>query len=182
MIILSLILSIPVILVTLYYSRTIGVLLIIARSFYKNRIRAFWLGIVMMIVGTICMLPRILISVTEHIPTFMSPLFSWLRIVNDGYYPKIFDYGYFLLIAGIIYLVIEIIFSKAFNYGTGLLMEFIKKESEETARISMKNDMKMKEKQLKSNNTKTVICPTCGASNIVSLDDKKCKYCIRQLL
>lgn len=182
MIVLSLILSIPVILVTLYYSKIIGILLIIARSLYKSKIRAFWLGIIMIVVGIICMLPRILISITEHIPAFVSPLFSWLRIVNESYYPKIFDYGFFLLIAGIIYLVIIIIISKLFNFGTGLLMEFIKNESAETAKISMKNDMKMKEKQFKSKNTKTVICPTCGASNIVSLDDKKCKYCRRQLL
>jgi hypothetical protein len=47
--------------------------------------------------------------------------------------------------------------------------------------ISNKNNMKIKENQVKEKNTHYVKCKSCGADNLVSSKTQKCKYCRKHL-
>ena len=52
---------------------------------------------------------------------------------------------------------------------------------EQELEISRENDLKIKEKQLKAQNTSYVKCPYCGSDNLLSEKFGICTYCRRKI-
>ena len=48
-------------------------------------------------------------------------------------------------------------------------------------KISKENDMKIKIKQEKAQNTNYIKCPNCGSDNLLSEKFGTCKYCRRKI-
>ena len=47
--------------------------------------------------------------------------------------------------------------------------------------VSRENDLKVKLKQIASQNTEVVICPYCGADNILTSKVGTCKFCRKKI-
>ena len=58
---------------------------------------------------------------------------------------------------------------------------YIANQEKRNDEISRKNDLIMKEKREIAKNTNVVICPYCGADNMLTAKTGTCKYCRRKI-
>lgn len=164
--------SIFTILVALYFSRILGICLIILRYITNSKKNIY---VYLLISGILVFIPKILNYICNILKINMSYLNDIVK--SDIYTNNFTKYGEFLLILGIIILLITIIVNKINNKITSSIRTYINNGEQKDREISAKNDLIMKEKREKALNTSYVKCPTCGADNIVSSKIGKCKYC-----
>ncbi len=172
----KLIVSIPVILIVLYFIPFLGICLLIFRLFVINRRNtkkntAFYL----IGVSIILLIPKILDLVSKYtsleIPYIKQIIDSSLYSVN------ILKYAKLLFIIGVVYFILYTIFNKIFDNVFKYMNGYVKAEQDKSYQISKENDLIMQEKREKAKNTHAFKCRNCGASFILSSNTGTCPYC-----
>ncbi len=153
----KIIFSIPVILIALYIFMAIGICLIIARQFVLNK---KWYNTSTYL---------IVIGIVIYIANFVGV------ISNFGI--DLINYANILLGTGIVFLMIAAVLSKISEKIVAAIKKMFNKQIEMDYKINKENDLKIKEKQLRSKYTTVVKCDNCGADNILTAKTGVCKYC-----
>ena len=89
--------------------------------------------------------------------------------------------GGFLLILALIWLICSWRFEKIFQQIRNFGRRYIKEELQQERTIKQENDLIMQEKREKAKQSRVVICPYCGADNLLSSKTGKCMYCRRKI-
>lgn len=182
-ILLKILCSIPVILVTLYFIPFLGVCLLIFRYivYYYDK-RRISTPYYLVSIGLIILIPKLVqyIFKTFNLKTSIIPYFD--TIINSNLYNIDFiKYSKLLIILGIIFLIITSIVSSFVDKTKSYVKSYIANQEKRNDEISRKNDLIMKEKREIAKNTSVVICPYCGADNMLTEKTGTCKYCRRKI-
>ena len=181
--IIKLLCSIPVILVTLYFIPFLGVCLLIFRYivYYYDK-RRVSTPYYLVSIGLIILIPKLVqyIFKTFNLKTSIIPYFD--TIINSNLYNTDFiKYSKLLIILGIIFLIITSIVSSFVDKTKSYVKSYITNQEKRNDEISRKNDLIMKEKREIAKNTNIVICPYCGADNMLTEKVGTCKFCRRKI-
>lgn len=180
----KILLSIPIILISLYFIPFFGICLVLLRNIiYGNKKRNFTL-ICITVVGFIILLPKGLSLVLGLTKTDIGTIPYLNDIVNSKFYNIEFvNYSELLIEVGIILLVIscssKIILSRVGNKLGAGIRKYINESQKRDYEISKQNDMEIK--QEKAKNTSYVKCPNCGSDNLIGEKFGTCKYCRQKI-
>ncbi len=182
--ILSILCSIPVILVALYFIPFLGIVLILFRLYYKSHEKMYILPLYMIFVAIIIFIPKAIYMMINALAIKIEiPYLD--KIIAADFYNKLIGYGRFLVIIGVLYIILYYVFTNAFiKIKSSLNSKFnnyIEKNEQRAYEIQKQNDLIMKEKQDKAKNTHFVSCPTCGSDNILYGNIGTCKHCRRTI-
>jgi hypothetical protein len=166
----------PVILVTLYYIPFLGILLLLFRYYIHSDKKYYQTSLLLLLSSLIIWLPKIIEFIIEYGKINIEIPYIY-QIMDTSIYPKLLEYSKTLIIVGIILLIVSYILKNIFTSVYSKLMSLVQYEQAKDYEISKKNDLIIKEKQLKAKNSKVVHCKKCGASNIITSTTGKCKYC-----
>lgn len=175
--------SIPVILALLYFLPFLGVCLIIFRYivYYSDR-RRIVTPYYLVSTGIIILIPKLLKFIFNSFEYNADNIPYFNKIINSELYKVNFiDYSKRLITVGIIFLIISSIVSMIVDKAKNSVRSYIENQEKRNAEISRKNDMIMKEKREIAKNTNVVICPYCGADNMLTAKTGTCKYCRRKI-
>ena len=181
-IILKILLSIPIILIALYFIPFLGVCLIIFKLSVYGRKKSIITSVSLLIVGLLVLIPKVLSLTKINIDKI-----PYLKdIINsDMYNINFIKYSKLLITIGIIFLVITIILklvvTKLSNKFNGKVGEYITQMQKKEIEISRENDMKIKLKQERAKNTSYVKCPYCGSDNLLGEKFGTCSFCRRKI-
>ena len=181
-IILKILLSIPIILIALYFIPFLGVCLIIFKLFVYGSKKGIITSVSLLIVGLLVLIPKVLSLTKINIDKI-----PYLKdIINsDMYNINFIKYSKLLITIGIIFLVITIILklviTKLSNKFNGKVGEYINEMQKKEMEISKENDMKIKLKQERAKNTSYVKCPYCGSDNLLGEKFGTCSFCRRKI-
>lgn len=181
-IILKILLSIPIILIALYFIPFLGVCLIIFKLFVYGSKKSIITSVSLLIVGLLVLIPKVLSLTKINIDKIL-----YLKdIINsDMYNINFIKYSKLLITIGIIFLVITIILklvvTKLSNKFNGKVGEYINEMQKKEMEISRENDMKIKLKQERAKNTSYVKCPYCGSDNLLGEKFGTCSFCRRKI-
>lgn len=181
-IILKILLSIPIILIALYFIPFLGVCLIIFKLFVYGSKKGIITSVSLLIVGLLVLIPKVLSLTKINIDKI-----PYLKdIINsDMYNIDFIKYSKLLITIGIIFLVITIILklvvTKLSNKFNGKVGEYINEMQKKEMEISRENDMKIKLKQERAKNTSYVKCPYCGSDNLLGEKFGTCSFCRRKI-
>lgn len=170
--------SLPIILLFLYFIPFIGICLIILRYFVYGTKKYFSVSIDLIATGLILLIPKLF---NVCLKLLKIDIIEFNNIIASDIYLKLIEYSKFIISVGIIFLIISTIFKNVFNKIQSYIKDYVNKQDKIMAEVSKQNDMEIKEKQEKAKNTRVVICPNCGADNIVTEKVGKCKYCRRTI-
>ena len=178
----KLICSLPVVLIVLYFLPALGVIMVIARYFIYGERHFFRTPVVLMLVGLILLVPRGLQLAIENFNlSFTIPFLS--DILNLELYPKLADYGQFILIVGVVILIVSYLL-KSFISGLSnnirsMMSQYASTKQAEEVEIRKENDLKLREKEItsKQKTPHVVKCPHCGKTNSITGTVGKCKSC-----
>lgn len=182
-ILIRLLCSIPIILILLYFHPFLGVCLIIFRYivYYSDR-RRIVTPYYLVSTGLIILIPKLLNYVFNLFEYSADNIPYFNKIINSELYKVNFiDYSKRLITVGIIFLIISSIVSMIVDKTKNSVRSYIENQEKRNAEISRKNDMIMKEKREIAKNTNVVICPYCGADNMLTAKTGTCKYCRRKI-
>lgn len=175
--------SIPIILVLLYFLPFLGVCLIIFRYivYYSDR-RRIVTPYYLVSTGIIILIPKLLKLIFNSFEYNADNIPYFNKIINSELYKVNFiDYSKRLITVGIIFLIISSIVSMIVDKAKNSVRSYIENQEKRNAEISRKNDMIMKEKREIAKNTNVVICPYCGADNMLTGKTGTCKFCRRKI-
>ena len=175
--------SIPIILVLLYFLPFLGVCLIIFRYivYYSDR-RRIVTPYYLVSTGLILLIPKLLKFIFNSFEYNADNIPYFNKIINSELYKVNFiDYSKRLITVGIIFLIISSIVSMIVDKAKNSVRSYIENQEKRNAEISRKNDMIMKEKREIAKNTNVVICPYCGADNMLIGKTGTCKFCRRKI-
>lgn len=172
----KLLVSIPVILVTLFYSPFLGIILILFRYYVHSNKKFYQTPLMLLLTSLIIWLPKIIEFVIEYGKINIEIPYIY-QIMDTKIYPELLVFSKTLITIGIILFIVSYILKNIFTSLYNKLMRLVEYEQIKDYEISKKNDMAIKEKQLRAKNTKVVKCPNCGASNTITSTTGKCKYC-----
>lgn len=161
--------SIPVILVAMYFSKILGICLIIFRL-VAIRNSKYTLPSILILVGLVLLIPKGIDMIKSDLPYITD-------ILNSDIYPKLLSYSKFLLIFGIILMILTYIIQLFSSKVNNTISDYINKEQQQEYEIKKENDLKMREKQEQSKYTRVIKCPHCGASNMVKDKTGTCSHC-----
>ena len=178
----KLICSLPVVLIVLYFLPVLGVIMVIARYFIYSERHFFRTPVVLMLAGLILLVPRGLQLATENFNLgFTIPHLS--DILNFELYPKLADYGQFILIVGVVILIVSYLL-KSFISGLSnnirsMMSQYASTKQAEEVEIRKENDLKLREKEItsKQKTPHVVKCPHCGKTNAITGTVGKCRSC-----
>ena len=170
--------SIPVILIALYFIPFLGVMLLIARMFIVPNKKKYIS--ILIIVGVLILLPYGVNEILKLIKITDVPILK--DIVNNSLYTgKFIKYSKLLITVGTIFMIISYLVSKLIKKASdslrNKLSSVIAKEQQTSREIKEKNDLIMREKQEKAKNTHAVTCKHCGNKTLLSSGTGICKYC-----
>ncbi len=176
--------SFPIILLTLYFIPFLGVCLLLFRYYVYGFRHYYRTPMVVLICGLVILLPKLADYIFKLLK-FSIKGFDLKTFVLSSVYLKAVRYARLLIILGVILLILSFIFkslylklsnklSKAFN-------SYVDEKKEMNYKIAQENDLKVREKQERAKNNHVVICPHCGASNMLSESTGRCKYCRRDI-
>ena len=179
----KLLVSIPIILIVLYFIPFLGVFLLIFRYFIYSNKKRIYTPITILIIGLLILVPK-LISIIFNATNINVPYLNNI-LSSDLYNINFIKYSKLLITIGVIFLVLSFVFRNLLNKASIKINDQIKKQIMETEKrnieISKSNDLKMKEKREKAKNTNYVKCPYCGSDNLLSEKTGKCKFCRRTI-
>lgn len=175
-VLLKLLSSLPAIFIFLYFIPFLGICLLILRLFTNSKKKQTIISL-------------IVLGILSFIPKFINSLFNLIKLnvpylndlVSSDIYNQLFGYGKFVLTIGIIAYILNILLNKLFNKTGNYLKSYITNQEKKNYEISKQNDMEIKEKQLKAQNTHVVRCSKCGATNMITSSTGKCQYCRNDL-
>ena len=174
--------SMPIVLITLYFLPVLGILLLILRFFFFFSHNKKWTSIILVGLGFILLFPKGIDWFSNAFNIEKNSIPYFLEITKSTLYTtKIIEYGKLLLYLGIIFLIVSVVFNLIATKTTIALKKYIQKEEQSNRKISEKNDLIMKEKREKAQNTNYVKCPYCGSDNLVSEKFAICSYCRRKI-
>ncbi len=156
--------------------------MVIARYFIYSERHFFRTPVVLMLAGLILLVPRGLQLATENFNLgFTIPHLS--DILNFELYPKLADYGQFILIVGVVILIVSYLL-KSFISGLSnnirsMMSQYASTKQAEEVEIRKENDLKLREKEItsKQKTPHVVKCPHCGKTNSITGAVGKCKSC-----
>ena len=167
----KIIFSIPVILIMIYLVPVLLIILLIAKQFITKK---SWYTIPIIL---------IILSIVIYIPQILDLIFAGFKlesinqVISLNIYEKLLKYGKTLFIIGLLILTLSGIFNKIIENLVNQIKKAYHNYQEKEYQINKENNLKIKEKQLRSNTTNVVICQNCGASNIITEKTGICKYC-----
>ena len=173
--------SFPVILITLYYIPFLGVILILFRYFVNNKRKYYFLPICLIIMGLLILMPKIFYTFL-NITKIKFNMLNITKIVESNIYVKLLNYSKLLISVGIIFLILSFLFRKLLVKLSNSLKNYLNKYETEQREIKEKNDLIVRERREKANNTHLVHCPNCGADNTIVGKIGKCKYCRKDII
>lgn len=175
---LRLLVSIPVILIFLYFIPFLGVCIILLRYLAFSNQKRNYIPISLIGVGILFLVPKGL-EIVFHFLNFDSSVIPYFNdfIHHEVYCVNLINYSKFLIILGIVFLIISYAFQSLFQKFENFLRGYISNQEKMNSEIYQKNDLIMQEKREKARNTHVVICPYCGADNILTARVGKCKFC-----
>lgn len=182
-ILIRLLCSIPVILILLYFLPFLGVCLIIFRYivYYSDR-RRIVTPYYLVSTGLIILLPKLLKFLFDKFEYSAVNIPYFNKIINSELYKVDFiSYSKLLITVGIIFLILSSIISMIVDKTKSSVRSYIANQEKRNDEISRKNDLIMKEKREIAKNTNVVICPYCGADNMLTAKTGTCKYCRRKI-
>ena len=165
--------SIPVILIAIYVAPAVGIILIIAKQFITNK-KWYSTPIALLIFSGIIYIPQILHRIVN---LFNIKLDFIDKIISSSDYVGILNYSKTLFTIGFVMLILSAILSKVIENIGNKTNEVFDNHQKKQYEINKENDLKIKEKQLRSKTTSVVICDNCGASNVVTGKAGICPYC-----
>ena len=166
--------SIPVILLAMYFIPILGILLIIFRYvFYKGN-KIYQIPKYFLVIGIVILFPLL----TSKINGLLRVEVPFLNdIVNNDIYSSLITYSKRLLIVGVLALFISYIVWNVLLAAKRTVKNYVADRIKEENEINEKNDLIEKEKQTRAKNTHAVKCPHCGEVNIITSQTGTCKYC-----
>lgn len=181
--IIRILVSIPTILIFMYYTPLLSVFIIIFRCILyfddKKKLEVF--PLILLILGIVIYIPKI-ISLFVNLFNNSKKLIILNDILNSETYIALLKMGKRLIIVSIALLIILTLFSFIFKKILIIFRNCIQRQEQIDQKISQTNDLIMKEKREKSKNTFVVYCPYCGADNIITNNYGICKYCRRKIV
>ena len=167
--------SIPVIICATFYSRFLGICLVILRFFTwpekKRNITPFILaftGLALLIPEWLRLLFKQIKFGTKNIPYFND-------FVTSGLYRHdIFRLSKSLIVIGIVFAIIVYFLNRLIKYVKNFFS--IEMENYTNKQIATEKE-KQEEKQDKKKSTRIIVCKKCGASNVITSKVSRCKYC-----
>lgn len=182
----KLLLSIPVILLILYFLPVLGVIMLIARYFVYGSKHYYRAPIVLLIVSLILLIPHGLeLAMANFGIELAIPYFK--EFIGLGIYPKIIEYAERIFIIGVVTLVVsaiiktvgEKIAAKLSGKLSGTLSNYFN-QKEQTKREEIK--LRTVEAEERIENSKksvphVVKCPNCGKVNSITGTSGKCNSC-----
>jgi len=164
----------------LYYIPFVGVILIFLRKMVYND-KKYFIGSMLFGCGIFLFLPKLIYEMLRLLNSdFVIPFIS--DIVNASWYSTNFiSYAKTLSNAGVIFLLLEVVFNKLALKLKSLLSSYMFHEIKKDEKIQKENDLLIKEKQARAKTTRVKICPYCGADNILTENTGVCSYCRRKL-
>lgn len=175
-ILVKLLVSIPVILVTLYYIPFLGIVLILFRYYVHSDKKVYQTPLMLLLSALIIWLPKIMEFIIEYGKINIEIPYIY-QVMDTKLYPELLTFSKTLIIIGIILFIVSYILKNVCTSLYNKLMKLVEYEQKKDYEISKKNDMAIKEKQLRAKHTKVVKCPNCGANNTITSTTGKCKYC-----
>lgn len=155
--------SLPVILLALYFSKILGIVLIVIRCIsYKNK-KLLTTSIELLIISLILFLPRIL------------EIFKNSNLINEiiasNFYIKLAGFSKSMLIISMVLLFIACIL-------TYILNRFQKSNSSLSQKVkNYVNDINNLQTGELNKTGVVVKCRNCGANNVINKKTAKCKFC-----
>lgn len=178
--VLSLLCSIPVILVALYFIPFLGIVLILFRLYFKKQDKIYMLPTFLIATALTIFIPKIIYLVVNALAIKVNIPFLD-KIISSDLYEKLIKYGKLLIIVGVLYLILHYIFTNIFmkvkNKLNSSVNGFVERNEQRSYEIQKENDLKMRETQEKAKNTHFVSCPTCGKDNIIHGNIGTCTHC-----
>lgn len=178
--ILKILCSLPAILIASYFTRLLGICLIILRHFVYRHKNYSRLSLDIIAIGFILLVPKVFYEISKFLK-FNNSIPYLNEIITSNIYVNLIEYSKFLLCLGIILLIISSIVNRLFSKALQCIRTYIHAEQKINAEISKQNDMEIKLKQERAKNTHVVFCPYCGADNMLTEKVGNCKYCRRQI-
>ena len=178
--------SLPSILLFLYFIPFVGICLILMRAFVYHNKRKISTSIFLIVIGILLLCPKILEKVFELLQMDLSKI-PYLNeiLTNDVYQNNLISYAKYLLLAGVIFLLLSLLFQSLFEKLGQLLnrglQNYIKESVKQDEKIAKENDLKIKVKQEQAKNTNYVKCPYCGSDNLLSEKFGVCQFCRRKI-
>ena len=174
----KLISSLPVILIVLYFSRILGVLLILFRLLISTSKKKTITPIVLAVTGVVVLIPKGLDMLFKAIKFNAKniPIFNDI-VTSEIYTGNFMKYSRALLIIAIVFTILGVIASKIGESVTKYLKSSIEGYTDKQIEYEKENDLKIKEQQERAKNTQVVVCKKCGGTNIITEKIGKCKYC-----
>lgn len=178
--VLSLLCSIPVILVALYFIPFLGIVLILFRLYFKKQDKIYMLPTFLIATALTIFIPKIIYLVVNALAIKVNIPFLD-KIISSDLYEKLIKYGKLLIIVGVLYLILHYIFTNIFmkvkNKLNSSVNGFVERNEQRSYEIQKENDLKMRKTQEKAKNTHFVSCPTCGKDNIIHGNIGTCTHC-----
>lgn len=174
----KLLVSIPVVLIFLYFIPFLGVCLLLFRFFVYNGRKNIFTSAILLGLGILILVPKLLLLLKINISNI-----AYLgKFVNSNLYKVDFiKYSKFLITLGIIFLILTVVFNKLFSRFGSLLGQYIKEVENQDREIRKENNLKIQEKQEKAKHTSYVRCPYCGSDNLLTEKTGVCKFCRRTI-
>jgi len=170
-------LSVPTILIFLYFIPFIGVCLVITRYILYRKQNGLSFFKFLIVAGILMFIPKLIFELLNIISFNNEIVIKLKECVDSDIYLNLMNYGKRILSLGIILFIILMIIDKMINSAKSKFMSFYKEKEKQRIEISKANDLKIKQQQENARNTHVVYCPNCGASNMVIGKHSRCKYC-----
>lgn len=180
--ILKALLSLPVILIVLYFLPVLGVIMLIARYFVYGSRNYYRAPILILIFSLLLLIPRGLeLAMVNFNFNISIPYLN--NVLNSELYPKLVDYAQNIFIISVVFLIVSAIIkaisSKLSGNISRVLSEYFSAKQAAETKTFQENDLKLKEKAIESQQKTphVVKCPTCGKTNSITGTVGKCKSC-----
>lgn len=170
----NILLSIPILLVTLYFIPFLGVVLVLFRYFKERNKNQYVTAFIFLALGLLCFIPAIIDSFWKN---------SYIKaIVSHKIYSSFISYGKHLIILGVLSIIIIYALNRLGIILGNKTRELIEKEESIERESKDKAQKEIAEKQMKAKNTHVVYCPHCGSDNMLVGNVGTCKYCRRKIV
>ncbi len=170
--------SIPVIILATFYSRFLGICLVILRFCTYTEKKRNTTPFILTFTGLVLLVPEWLRLLFKQIKFSTKNIPYFNDFVTGGLYRHdIFKLSKSLIVIGIVFAIIVYFLNRLIKYVTNYFNTEMENYANKQLANEKDNDMKIKEQQEKAKNTRVVVCKKCGASNIVTSKVSRCKYC-----
>lgn len=179
----SLLVSLPIILLFLYFIPFLGICLLIANfvvNFHKKKNLINWhIGLA----GLAFLIPKAIETILFYLKININqvPILKDI-IASNLYQQNILQYAKLLIIIGVISYIISYFIDKIYNNMRQSLHRALDRREKRMEKVTKENDMIVKKRKIRAQNTKLIECPNCGAEVLVDEYTTICPYCRSPLL